>query len=68
MGRIRRNNLSFLFEKNQKIMSFLLAQMKELKKTSTPPASPILEAQPLLLSLRHFGILRPSKVLDGVFF
>jgi hypothetical protein len=30
-----------LFEKKQKVMSFLLAQMKELKKTSTPSkASP----------------------------
>ena len=30
-----------LFEKEQKVMSFLLAQMKELKKTSTPSkASP----------------------------
>ena len=36
-------------------MSFLLAQKKELKKTSTlPKAPPYMEGmQPLLLSLRH---------------
>ena len=35
---------SVLFEKNQKVMSFSLAQRKELKETSTPSkSSPIWE-------------------------
>ncbi len=33
----------FLFEKKQKVMSFLSARMKELKKASTQPSLPYME-------------------------
>ena len=47
-----------LFGKKQKVMSFLLAQMKELKKTSTPD-----QTYPLYGTgfLRPFGSKRQSR-------